>query len=64
MKKRLRKKKHLSEFKELGKISDQPEERVGRITRWLGTNSNVEKYAIRKLTNVWYGPFDEFDSIG
>ena len=56
-------KDRFSGFVELGRKADLPEERLKRISRWLDTNSEVEKYVIGEITDVWYGPFDELDSI-
>ncbi|MFW6148151.1 MAG: 50S ribosome-binding protein YggL [Thermodesulfobacteriota bacterium] len=49
---------------ELGRKSELPEERLKRISAWLSGSSEVESSAIGKITDAWYGPFDELDSIG
>ncbi|QDU07716.1 50S ribosome-binding protein YggL [Gimesia aquarii] len=111
MKKRLRKKKHLGEFKEwgtsitikrttcvdfdsflddfieqaiegnhcccgiggmddsfdgiiqLGTKSNHPEERLKAIKTWLDRRPDVDHYVTGKLIDLWYGPFEESDSI-
>lgn len=55
---------HLEGFVELGRTSDLPESRLEKISEWLKERTDVEKYISGKITDAWYGPFDELDSIG
>jgi hypothetical protein len=41
-----------------------PEERLKRISDWFSSRSEIESLALGKVTDGWYGPFDELDSIG
>jgi len=47
----------------LGRKVDLPEERLKRISDWLDTNSNVANYLIGEIDDLWYGSFDELDTI-
>ena len=51
-------------FIELGQECHIPEERLKRISDWLKGRSEVESLALGKVTDGWYGPFDELDWIG
>ena len=49
---------------ELGKKSNNPEDRMKKVIEWIEAREDVKKYAAGKLTDLWYGPFDGIDSIG
>ncbi len=51
-------------FVELGKGSDTPEEKLQEICAWLSARTDVAKYATGRITDAWYGPFDEPGDIG
>ena len=51
-------------FVELGQKCNMPEERLKRISDWFSSRSEVEVFTLGKITDAWYGPFDELDSIG
>lgn len=48
---------------QLGTISNYPEARLTAIKVWLDQRADVDHYVIGKLIDLWYGPFEEFDSI-
>lgn len=48
-------------FLELGQSIDNPEEKLEKIVAWLNAKSEVEKVAAGKITDAWYGPFDDID---
>jgi uncharacterized protein YggL (DUF469 family) len=56
-------KDRFSGFIELGRRSDLPEERLKKISEWLDNATGVDKYVIGSMTDAWYGPLDELDSI-
>lgn len=48
---------------QLGKISNQPEDRLRAIKEWLDRRVAIVHYVIGNLIDLWYGPFEECDSI-
>lgn len=48
-------------FLELGNASDKPEEKLEKVINWIKSRSDVEKLVTGKLTDAWYGPFDELE---
>ncbi len=56
-------KDRLSGIIELGRKIDLPEERLDRVSHWLRSNSNVAKYIIGEINDLWYGSFDDIDTI-
>jgi uncharacterized protein YggL (DUF469 family) len=56
-------KDRLSGIIELGRKVDLPEQRLKKISAWLDTNNNVENYLIGEIDDLWYGSFDELDTI-
>jgi len=54
---------HLGGFIELGRTSDLPESRLEKISEWLDERTDIEKHVTGKMTDAWYGPFDELDPI-
>ena len=55
---------HLEGFIELGKATDNPEEKLKKISEWLDSRLDIEKYVTGDFVDAWYGPFDELDTIG
>ena len=51
----------LEGFIDLGRSFDQAEAKLTKVNAWLGERSDVKKYATGKLTDAWYGPFDQHD---
>ncbi|MEK6570435.1 MAG: 50S ribosome-binding protein YggL [Bacteroidota bacterium] len=49
---------------ELGKTSNNPEERLKKVIEWIEARKDVKKYAIGKITDLWRGSFEEIDAIG
>lgn len=49
---------------QLGTNSNHPEERLKAIKAWLDRRLDVDHYITGKLIDLWYGPFEEFESIG
>ncbi|HED04847.1 MAG TPA: DUF469 family protein [Candidatus Fraserbacteria bacterium] len=41
---------------ELGRISDDPEEKLRKVIGWLEAREDVERYATGKLIDLWYRP--------
>ena len=56
-------KDRLSGIIELGRKIDLPEERLRKISHWLDTDSNVANHLTGEINDLWYGPFDDIDSI-
>jgi uncharacterized protein YggL (DUF469 family) len=44
---------------ELGRLADNPQERLQRITAWLDTRPDVQGYRIGKMFDVWHGTFED-----
>ncbi len=57
------KKDRFSGIIELGRESNSPEEKLHEISNWIKKNRSIEKYAIGKIIDLWYGSFDEIDTI-
>ena len=51
----------LEGFIDLGRSFDQAEAKLTKVNAWLDKRSDVKKYATGKLTDAWYGPFDQHD---
>ena len=49
---------------ELGKTPDGPEERLQKVRDWLDGRDDVERYVVGNMFDLWYGPFDDIDTIG
>jgi uncharacterized protein YggL (DUF469 family) len=43
---------------ELGKMSDNPEIKLAKITTWLDTRSDIEGWRASPLFDLWYGDFE------
>jgi uncharacterized protein len=46
---------------ELGKTSDNPEERLKKIPEWLASRKDIESYIIGEMLDLWHGPFGDID---
>jgi uncharacterized protein len=46
---------------ELGKTSDNPEERLKKILEWLANRKDVESYVIGEKLDLWHGTFCDTD---
>ena len=53
----------LSGIIELGLRTDLPEQRLKKISHWLDSNSNVANHLIGEINDLWYGSFDDLDTI-
>ena len=56
-------KDRLSGVIELGRKIDLPEERLKNVMYWLDRNSNVTNYVTGEISDLWYGSFDDLDTI-
>ena len=56
-------KDRLSGIIELGRKIDLPEERRRKVSHWLDSNSNVANHLIGEINDLWYGSFDDIDTI-
>ena len=56
-------KERLSGIIELGVKADLPEQRLKKISHWLDSNSNVAKHLLGEIDDLWYGSFDDLDTI-
>ena len=56
-------KDRLSGIIELGRKTDLPEERLKKVSHWLDTNSDVTNYLTGEINDLWYGSFDDLDTI-
>jgi uncharacterized protein YggL (DUF469 family) len=56
-------KHRLSGIIELGRKIDLSEERLKKVSHWLSSNSNVANHIIGEIEDLWYGSFDDLDTI-
>jgi len=45
---------------ELGRLADDPDAKLGRITAWLEARPDVESWQVGELFDLWY---DDFEAI-
>lgn len=50
---------HFEGFVELGQATENPEMKLEKIVAWLNAKPEVEKVVTGKLTDAWYGPFED-----
>jgi len=44
---------------ELGRMADDPERRLAKITAWLDSRSDVLEYKAGPMLDLWYGSFED-----
>ena len=44
---------------ELGRMADDPERRLAKITAWLDSRSDVLEYRAGPMLDLWYGSFED-----
>lgn len=57
------KKDRLSGIIELGVKMDQLEQRLAKVSHWLDGNANVENHLIGEIDDLWYGSFEDMDTV-
>lgn len=51
----------LEGFIDLGCSLDKAETKLAKVNAWLGKRADVKNYTVGRLTDAWYGPFDQKD---
>ena len=46
---------------ELGKMSEDPENKFARITAWLDARSDIEDWKAGPIFDLWYGNYENID---
>ncbi len=53
---------HINVVVELGKASDNPEERFAKVTDWLDARPDVQGWNAGPLFDLWYGDFEDMQA--
>jgi len=53
----------ISGIVQLGLKTDLPEQRLKEISNWLDSNSKVSSHLIGETNDLWYGTFDDLETI-
>ena len=46
---------------ELGKMSDDPDARLSKVTAWLESRRDVEKWTAGPLFDLWHGNYEDME---
>lgn len=47
---------------ELGRMADDPDRRLAKITAWLDSRPDVLEYRAGPMFDLWYGSFDDIEA--